>query len=185
MDAAELGAILRTASHDLFRLEVLDYYEPDQAEFSRYMSGQAEDTGPVRGWLDRLRAEKARGLRRRRVRIVRSPVVPYVAYECEWPYVRNARAGEEIRILDLAERPAPWEQIAGEWRIADFWVVDRTDVARMTYAMPGGQFLGADLVPATGREAYLATMTAAWRAAEPFESWWNRHREYHRDRKAA
>lgn len=185
MDAAELGAILRTARHDLFRLETLDCYGPDEAEYRRYLAGDPEDPSLVQGWLDRLRAEKARGLRRRRVHVVRSPIPSYVAYECEWAYTRNARAGEVIRILDLAERPAPWHKMPGDWRPEDFWVVDRVDVVRMCYTMPSGQFLGSDLVAAVEREAYLATMTAAWRAAEPFESWWNRHREYHRDRKAA
>ena len=48
-----------------------------------------------------------------------------------------------------------------------------------------GEFLGASLVPEPERSQQLAAQEAAWAAAEPFETWWARHREYHRDRKAA
>lgn len=178
MDAAAFGAVLRGAEHDLFRMETLNYYEPDAEDFARYVAGEAADPESVRPWLERLRAEKERGLCRRRVHIVKSPVPRYVAYECEWPYARNISAGEQIRILDRTEVIVP-----PAVEPVDFYLVDRRDVVLMHYDR--GVFEGAELLDPGLRGYYLAAAGAAWDAAEPLETWWARHPEYHRDQHMA
>lgn len=182
MGASELGAFVRQADHDVFRLECLDQYqvESDGGDYARYLAGEpGPDMTRMGPWLDRLRDETERGLRRRRVHILRSPIGDYLRFECEWAYALNAQAGEEIRILDLAERPLP-----PALTLEDFWVIDGQSVALMHYT-GDGEFLGASLVPELERSQQLAAQEAAWATAEPFESWWARHREYHRDGKAA
>ena len=179
MDGVALGSALRAATCDLLRVECLDYYEPDEADFQRYLAGEATpDMARMGAWLERLRGERARGLRRRRVHVVRSPVSKYVAFECEFAYAYNAQAGEEIRIFDLTEQPSP--RLA-----ADCWVVDRSAVLLMHYT-PGGVFTGAQEVaePAVMRR-YADMAERLWDKAQPFASWWGRHPEYHRDWKAA
>jgi hypothetical protein len=176
MDAAALGAFLRGAKHDLFRLEIRDFYEPDREGYERWLAGDGLDEAVMGPWLERLRAEKARGLRRRRVHVLRSPLAPYLRYECEL-YARNARAGEGIRILDTAERPG----VPGSRMGTDFWAVDRRDVVIMHYT-PEGAFTSARRAPPAAVGTYLALAARAWDAAEPFQAWWARHRS---DRKAA
>jgi len=181
MDGIALGKFLRAAQDDLLRVECLDYYEPDEADFQRYLAGEATpDMTRMGAWLERLRGEQARGLRRRRVHVVQSPVSKYVAFECEFAYAYNIQAGEEIRILDLAERTG----VPGSRMGTDFWMVDGHDVAVMHYT-PEGAFTGAHLAPPAARDTYRTAARALWDAAEPFASWWNRHPEYHRGQKVA
>lgn len=180
MDEAALGTALRGARHDLFRLEVLDYYDPDRDDYQRYVSGEpGPDMARVGPWLDRLRAERARGLCRRRVHIVRSPIGDYLRYECEWAYAHNVQAGEEVRILDLAER----EALASG--LPDFWLVDGQTMLIMRYD-PQGRFAGATEYRAGPLTAMaIAASSALWDASEPFQAWWGRHHEYRRSRQAA
>jgi hypothetical protein len=51
--------------------------------------------------------------------VLTSPLSEYLRYECEWGYLPNAAAGEDIRILDLAEKPRPDGLIS-----EDFWLMD-------------------------------------------------------------
>jgi hypothetical protein len=98
----------------------------------------------------------------------------YLRYEAEWGYLPNSEAGEDIRILDLAERPRP-DGLADH----DFWLIDDQLVIRMHYddrgRFAGAEVLGADMLP-----RYRAARDAAVQAAEPFASYWARHPEYHR-----
>jgi hypothetical protein len=182
LDLARLGAFLDRAEDDLFRLETWDFYNvaSDRVEFERYLNGAPGPTpereGPLLAWLA---GHRARGLRRRRVHVLRSPIGDYLRYECEWGYAPSVKAGEEIRILDLARTPCPAALI-----LEDFWLVDDRDVVVMHYD-PEGRFQGASALPPAALSGCRAARDAAWEAAEPFESWWASHPEYHRDGDAA
>lgn len=155
-----------------FRLEALDHYEVDSDgdDFARFKAGEAEpDWERKNAWLDMLRAEKAAGIREYRVRVLRTPLNDYLRFECEWGYVPNSEAGEEIHVLDLAEREFPAEVVDH-----DFWLIDDKYPLRMHYG-EAGEFLGAELVDSLGR--YQKARDAALAAAEPFERWWARHPE--------
>jgi len=184
LSAAELRDWIREHfTAEAFRLETLQTYEvaSDGSDYRRYLDGAPTWTPERKGpWLDRLADEHARGLRRRRVRIVTRPVTPYTRYECEWGYAPNATAGEDIRILDLAERdvPAAAMPLTGH----DWWLLtDHTGtphVRDMHYGADGS-FVGAS---EPGRAVhYVSARDALWAAAEPFAPWWERHRELHRD----
>ncbi len=174
VDANRLGEFFE-AQASLFRLETLDYYEPDREEFERWAAGEPLDEAGLQPWLDRLRAERERGLRRRRVHVLRSPVSAYLRFECE-AYTRSAEAGEEIAILDLAEKSRPGGLID-----EDFWLKDDSEVLLMHYG-EDGSFIGGERMPAETLPRYRAARDAAWEAAEPLASWWAAHPEYHRDR---
>jgi hypothetical protein len=177
LDEAALGALLDQAERELFRLETLDTYEvrTDGSDYDRYLRGEPgpdmERKGP---WMDRLAADKARGLRNYRVHVVRSPLSPYLRYECEWGYAHNVIVGEEIRILDLAELPSPVGLID-----EDFWLMDKHTVVRMHYQ--AGRFIGAEVLPAADLDRDRAACDASWQGAVPFEEYWDTHRQYWRD----
>ena len=175
LDVSRLGEFFDEAQTSLFRLETLDYYEPDREQFERWAAGEPLDKTQLQPWLDQLRAERERGLRRRRVHVLRSPVGAYLRFECE-AYARSAEAGEEIAILDLAEKLRPDGLIE-----EDFWLKDDCEVLLMHYG-EDGSFIGGERQPPETLSRYRAARDAAWGAAEPLALWWAAHPEYHRDR---
>ena len=177
LDEAALNELLDRAEHDLFRLETLDSYEvrTDGSDYDRYLRGEpGPDMARKQPWMDRLAADAARGLRNYRVHVLRSPLSPYLRYECEWGYAYNSGVGEEIRILDLAEVAAPPGLIN-----EDFWLMDNTTVVRMCYQ--SGRFVGAERLPPSDLDRYRAARDAAWQGAVPFEQYWREHQEFWRD----
>lgn len=178
LSIAELGAYVDAhLTRSAFRLELLDAYEAasDGSQFARYVAGEAPPGPEVFGsWLDRLRRERAEGITRQRVHVVTRPLSPYLRYECEWGYTVSGGAGEDIRILDLTDRPHP-----GGIPARDFWLIDDVHVLDMHYD-PSGQFAGAVIVPQERVPAYRAARDALVAAAEPFGPWWARHSEEHR-----
>jgi hypothetical protein len=184
LDAAQLGELIKSRfTREAFRLETLDayYVASDGGDVARYLRGEREpDPARKEPWLARLRAERAAGKRRQRVHVVRGPLSGYLRYECEWGYVPNVAAGEEVRILDLSERPRP----AGLTIDHDFWLLDNEHVIRMHYT-EDGQFTGAEMLGVRELPRYRAAREAALAAADPFTDYWQRHPEYHRANRAA
>lgn len=177
LNESELGAYLRQATRSLFRLETLPAYDvpTDRGDFPRYLSGEpAPDMERKGRWLDFLREQRARGIDRHRVRVLRTPLSDYDRYACEWGYAYNVPAGDDTRILDIAGRPLPGDVVDH-----DFWLVDHENPVRMHYG-DGGRFLGATVVDSAELGRYQTARDAAWRAAEPFDAWWGQHPQYHR-----
>ncbi|MGH3853247.1 MAG: DUF6879 family protein [Pseudonocardiaceae bacterium] len=173
----ELGEIISSARRSLFRLETLVAYDvpTDRGDFPRYLAGEpAPDMERKGRWLDFLREQRARGIFRYRVRLLRTPLSDYDRYACEWGYAYNVPAGDDTRVLDLTERPGPAEVVDH-----DFWLVDHEHPVRMHYD-EAGRFLGATVADPAELGRYQAARNAAWRAAEPFDAWWGRHPECHR-----
>lgn len=172
-DPAALGAFIDQAARSLFRLETLDHYDvsSDGGDFRRYLRGES---GPDRdrkaAWHKVLQADLDRGIATSRVHVVRSPLSDYLRYEFDWGYAHNL-AYEDIRILDITERPAPVE-LDG---IGDFWLIDGRSAAVMHYD-EDGRYLGFDPAPEGAAARYAAAAEAAWRAAVPFESYQDHHR---------
>jgi len=184
LDAPALGEFIAARfTHHAFRLETLAAYDvgSDGGDVSRYLRGEPEPDPERKGaWLARLRAERAAGKIRQRVHVLRSPLSDYLRYECEWGYVPNVAAGEDVRILDLAERLLPPSADVGH----DFWLLDDEAVVRMNYD-PAGRFDSGEVMSSAEVPRYRAARDAALMAAEPFTAYWQRHLEYHRESRAA
>jgi len=163
-----------------FRLELLDLYDVEQEteEFSRFLAGGPFDLAEQQPWLDVLRREEEAGIRRYRVHVVRTPLTPYLRYECEWGYVLNEPAGEEINILDLTEQPEPDGLVDH-----DFWLIDDQHILRVHYG-DAGHYLGMELIDESELPRYRRARDAALAPAEPFGSWWARHPEEWRANRA-
>jgi hypothetical protein len=108
------------ASHhtrDLFRLKTLSLLQrglrhynaaSDADDLRRYLRGEPAPTAEAkRPWLDRIRADVTSGRAWRRLHAVAEPLWDYVRYECEWGYVPNSAAGEQVRIAELTPALAP------------------------------------------------------------------------------
>jgi hypothetical protein len=184
LDAAQLGELIRSRfTLRAFRLETLDAYDvgDDGGDVARYLRGEPEPDPERKGaWLARLQAEKSAGKVRQRVHVLRGPLSDYLRYECEWGYLPNVAAGEDVRILDLAERPRPALLEVDH----DFWLLDDQVIVRMHYDQCH-RFDGAEVLADSELSRYRAARDAALSAAEPFSRYWDRHPEYHRANQTA
>jgi hypothetical protein len=158
---------LRGFAHSAFRLELHPVYTmPGEAdELRRFRAGEKPPEDYHYGWLDTMAEARRIGKTVRRVRVVRRPLTTYIKYEFEWGFVYNVRAGENIRVLDLTDRPGP------KLPDHDFWLFDDTYVVRMLYR-PDGTQIGRELLEDPDLDAYLAWRDAAWEAAVPFSDYW-------------
>ncbi|MGH3535979.1 MAG: DUF6879 family protein [Pseudonocardiaceae bacterium] len=179
LDEQELGDYIDSRfTRVLFRLETLDLYDVDSNgdEYRRYAVGEVKpDPERKKPWMEHIRGEIARDMHTYRVHVVRSPLNDYLRFECEWGYVYNARAGEHIRILDLAELPRPADLLD-----EDFWLIDDREVLRMHYDAEG-RYVGGEIAPEGMLPRYLAAKNAAWSSAIDFSDYWRAHRGYWRD----
>lgn len=178
LDERELDQFFADHFHrTAFRLEVRDSYAvaSDGGDLARYLAGEtAPDPTRKNAWLDELRADTTAGKHWQWVHVVRSPLSDYLRYEFEWSYAINIHAGAQVRILDLAERQLP-NGVPDE----DFWLLDDEAVLVMHYD-DDGRFLGAEPADPGEMPRYRRARDMAWRAAEPFSSYWQEHPQYHR-----
>jgi hypothetical protein len=160
----------------LFRMERLPLYDvPTQAaELRRWRSGETEPNWATKQpWLDALAAERSRGLVSRRVRYFGANLSDDELCACHWGYALNCRF-EDIRVLHEGEHDLP----PGSLNL-DYWIVADRYAVPMRYDA-GGQFIGAEVAPATRLAEFRRDRDRAWAAAEPFADWWARHAELHR-----
>lgn len=162
-------------TRDLFRLETLSFYNAtsDADDLRRYLRGEpAPSAEAKRPWLDRIRADVTSGRAWRRIHAVTQPLSDYVRYECEWGYVPNSAAGEQIRIAELT--PALTQ-------VGDFFVLDGRHVVRSHYDETG-RFVHAEVMGnAASAAPLLAIAELLWNQATNFSTWWDAHPRYHRD----
>ncbi|MFC1432787.1 DUF6879 family protein [Streptacidiphilus sp. N1-3] len=83
-------------------------------------------------YTEDLRRVRREGKCKGRVHIVTRPLSDYLRYEFMY-YLPHAWAGEDIRIMDITDRPNP---LAG---VQDFWMFDKTEVVLMNYEADGTQ----------------------------------------------
>ncbi|GAA1456366.1 hypothetical protein NE857_32985 [Nocardiopsis exhalans] len=165
------------AAKSVFRLETLPVYNPvsEAAKLAAYLAGDpCPRVGVTTPYMREVTEQTRQGIRRFRVHVVHSPLNDYLRYEMEWGYVFNSQAGEEIFILDTAEKGRP-DGLVDE----DFWFFDDTHVVRMNYR-DDGEYLGKELVDVPDLEHYRAQRDLAMAQAVPFNEYWRAHPQYHR-----
>jgi hypothetical protein len=180
LDERELGEFIdahyKAAGDRLFRMERLPRYDvPHQtAELQRWLAGETEPNWETKQpWLDTLADERRRGLVSQRVRVFGAQLSSDELRSCHWGYALNGRY-EDIRVLHAGEHAIPPDLMT-----IDYWIVAETYAVPMHYD-PHGRFLGAEVAPADRLADFVRDRDRAWAAAEPFDTWWARHRELHR-----
>jgi hypothetical protein len=165
-------------TRDLFRLETLPLYNAasDDEDFERYLRGEPAPTAEAKQpWLDRIQADVAAGKAWRRIHAVTLPLPDYVRYECEWGYLPNSAAGEQVRIAELTPALA---------QVGDFFVLDAEHVVRSRYDSEF-RFSGAEVINDPSSAAPLVALAdLLWNQATDFGTWWDAHPSYHRDTQA-
>lgn len=135
LDGDEWQAKFRDFKTEAWRLETLpQYLVPQEAEeFAAFKNG-ARFPGPYEdSWTALIRKHTEAGGSIGRVHIVTQPLSDYLRFEFERYYQHQAPIGEDIRILDVTDRPNP---LPG---IQDFWMFDRSTVVLMHYEEDGRQ----------------------------------------------
>lgn len=135
LDGEEWQAKFRDFQTEAWRLETLpEYRMPQEAEeFRRFLSGE-KFAGPFEDyWTGLIRQHAETGGKIGRVHILSRPLSDYLRFEFQRYYAHSARAGEDIRILDVTGRENP---LSG---VQDFWMFEKETVVLMNYEPDGRQ----------------------------------------------
>lgn len=119
---------------EAFRLETLPVYRvPQEGEMiRRFLAGHPVTAADTEAWTERLKRLVSEGKTVSRVHVIRRPLTNYLRFEFEH-YRHNVGAGEQIRILDLTDKPDPGLPDQ------DFWMLDESRVVLMHYEKDGTQ----------------------------------------------
>jgi hypothetical protein len=147
---------------EAFRLETLSAYavSSEQSEYESYLAAGTLDIPEDDSWLVRVRNFRSTGRWIGRVHVITWPLTDYLRYEFA-VYQHTARAGEDVRILDLAERPDPGLPQQ------DFWLFDETSVVRMDFR-PDGTQTGRELLEDIDPAPYVVWKRLALESSQPF-----------------
>jgi hypothetical protein len=181
VNLTELSDVLAAAT-DVLRVETLDAYSTasDGDMLERYVRGDPKpDPSEKQPWLDRLAAAAAAGHPWKRLRVVTRPVPQYVRYACEFGYVDNVAAGEDVRILDeSADHRGAFFRAEG-----DFYLIEGRAL-HMSYD-DRGQFVSAWEENDSVSDGLAGSVWLTWPHAVPFTEWWAANPDLHRDQPAA
>ncbi|WP_282696798.1 DUF6879 family protein [Streptomyces sp. CC208A] len=130
LDGEDWADKFKTFQTEAWRLETLpQYLVPQEAEELAAFKAGARFPGPYEdAWMALVRTRNVG-----RVHIVTRPLTDYLRFEFERYYRHQAPAGEDIRILDITDRPNPLPDVQ------DFWMFDRSTVVLMKYEADGTQ----------------------------------------------
>ncbi|MFB7476167.1 DUF6879 family protein [Kitasatospora sp. NPDC056184] len=134
LDGDDWRAYFDAMEYDAWRLETHPVYTVPQEEdgIRRFLAGEPLDTGATAAWATRVRGYRETGRRVGRVHVVTRPLTDYLRFEFAH-YRHNVEAGEDVRILDLTDRPNPGLPDQ------DFWLFDDRRVVLMNYRSDGTQ----------------------------------------------
>lgn len=115
----------------------------DEESVAAFVAGRREPSDPTHdAWVAQIAANVRAGKTVQRVHVVREPLSSYLRYELTWGYAPNVRAGEDIRIVPLAEDDSWPAELAEPG--ADFWLFDSQELYRQHYS-DEGRLLGMEL----------------------------------------
>lgn len=150
---------------EAFRLETRQSYgvASEQVEYEHFASTGELDIPDTDQWLTRLRRFRQSGRWVGRVHVLTRPLTAYLRYEFA-VYGFTVRAGEDVRILDVTDRPDPG--LPNQ----DFWLFDENAVVLMEYDDEGNQ-LGRELLEDVDPAPYVEWKRLALDRAVPFDSY--------------
>ncbi|WP_030413398.1 DUF6879 family protein [Streptomyces sp. NRRL S-1448] len=135
LDGDEWRRRFADIKREAWRLETLpQYVVPQEAEdFAAFREGRPMTPYGPSSYTERVSRQRAEGKCNGRVHIVTQPLSEYLRFEFSRYYETHARAGDDIRILDVTDRANPLEGVQ------DFWMFDRAEVVLMNYEEDGRQ----------------------------------------------
>lgn len=143
VDEAEFERLFAEFRYTAFRLETLQNYAVDYEKepLRRFLSGEPFGHSPILAeWGEEVGERTRAGMRYSRVHVVTEPLSDYVRFECAWAYRPNVTAGEDVRILPVADDE--WPEGVPHW---DYWLFDSATLLGMNYT-PDGEMLAGELI---------------------------------------
>lgn len=131
-ESEEFGALFHSYEHSVFRLETLQVYrgQRDLDLLSQFLAGQPKPSDPIKTqWTSMIASNVRAGKAVQRVHVVREPLTDYLRFELTWGYEPNAAAGEDVRIIAIAEHE-PWPVDLAQH---DYWLFDSAELYDMHY----------------------------------------------------
>jgi hypothetical protein len=162
----EFAEVFRSFESSAFRMETLDFYDVEEERQGHYAFLARQDIPAA--WTEPnpwVSAMIDGGKTLQRVHIVGSPLTNYLRFELGWAYPAHLLAGEDIRILDLANAEVPGLPDH------DFLLLDDARVYRMHYT-GDRQFAGAEPLEPEALPLYQGYRDVALKHAIPFEEYW-------------
>lgn len=135
LDGEAWAVRVQSFRREAWRLETLPVYRvpSEDGDIRDFLAGQRiEPLHYSSGYTEGLRKIRAEGKSKGRVHIIRRPLTDYLRFEFMY-YDVHARAGDDIRILDVTDRANPLEGVQ------DFWLFDQSEVVLMNYEADGSQ----------------------------------------------
>ncbi|WP_256103820.1 DUF6879 family protein [Streptomyces sp. ODS05-4] len=135
LDGPEWAARFQTFRSEAWRLETLPEYRVPQEvdEIVAFRSGERIDSRSYSSrYTDELKRQRREGKSKGRVHVLARPLSDYLHFEFMY-YGVHAAAGDQIRIMDVTDRPNPLAEVQ------DFWMFDRAEVVLMHYEPDGKQ----------------------------------------------
>lgn len=129
----------------------------------RYVAGESKPDGYNAQWLDNVRGIVDTGRSIGRVRAIRRPLTDYVRCQLDWVVPDSVQAGEDIRILDVAEDdPGAPSQ--------DYWLFDGSLVVRLNFS-EDGSLLNIEELEESDVNRYIEWMDTALTRAVSFDEY--------------
>lgn len=134
--APEFAVWFRQFRRSCFRLETLQCYRGSGEDDSirAFLAGRIpQPHSGKREWMALVGAATRDGRTMQRVHVVTEPLTDYVRFEVAWSYAHSIAAGEDVRIIPVAEGEA-WPP---DVSLNDFWLFDDTELFDMCYDADG------------------------------------------------
>lgn len=150
--------------YSVFRLETLQSYgnSGEDPALEAFQAGHPHLVTPGKQrWTAMIRANAHAGRTLQRVHVVTEPISDYLRFELTWGYGPNVEAGEDIRIIPVAEGD-PWP---ADLPHRDYWLFDARELYDMHYESDG-TWLGTE--PVTDPDRIVQACT--WRDAALFHA---------------
>jgi hypothetical protein len=146
---------------DAFRLETLPVYrvEGERDDYERFLATGDPGISEDEPWFERVRHFRKTGRSIGRVHVITRPLTDYLRFEFAFQ-LHSVQCGEDVRVLDLTDRPDPGLPSQ------DYWMFDESKVVRMDYEADGTQ-IGRELLEGVDPEPYVAWKRLALQHSEP------------------
>lgn len=131
-ESKEFEDLFHSFTYSVFRLETLQIYQGQRNMdlLAQFLAGKPRPSEQVkREWTAMISSNVQAGKAVQRVHVVREPLTDYLRFELTWGYEPNVGAGEDIRIIHIAE-DVPWPADLPQH---DYWLFDSAELYTMHY----------------------------------------------------
>lgn len=153
---------------EVFRLELLDYYDEDKKEFQKFKNGNIFIDSETKQFCKIIRQLVCEGKRIIRVRVIPETLTEYLKFEIKTGYLPQLNAGAEIYLIS---REKYKQLLEPDFNPDDFFVFDNHTIVELIYD-DNGSFLREEIVKdIETKKKYLALKRNLIKQGTPLEEY--------------